>query len=428
MFGWGEGSGDELGEQFGGQFAAWFERLDVTADPDLIAAGFSVRDHLSCVLTGAVSRLDAERGCVADGALSTRAWLQNQARLDEAEAARTLRTARRLRRWPVTTSAWESGRLSAGQVTAIVNLVGSNERLVALFAEHETEIIAGLADLTAYDTMIAMRRWRHLANQQIDTEPNPTPEPDPGPDAHPDDRPEPEPEPVVQSLHLSAHFDGHWRLDANLGPEGGTIIDKAIDLATLPDIDRDIDGPGGRWGSERRADALVEICRSFLAHHDHGTAKPRNRPHINIVVDLPWLHGQAGRAETIEGLPLDRPTIERLLCDADIHRVITNGPSVILDYGRATRTTTPEQWNALLLRDRHCTWPAGCTIAAKRCHAHHEPEWIHSGTTNINTMRLLCTGHHWLRHQPGWHAKILPDTTYQVTSPKGKTFTSRPRC
>ncbi len=207
----------QLGERFGEQFAAWFDRLDATADPDLIAAGFAVRDRLACVVSGAVSRFDAEHGYVADGALSTRAWLQNLARLDEAEAARTIKTARRLRRWPVTTAAWESGVLSAGQVTTIVNLVGSNERLVSLFVEHETEIVAGLADLTVFDTMIAIRRWRQLAHQQIDSEPDPTPEadPEPGPEPehHPDDRPERDPDPIVQSLYLSTYFDGHWRLD-----------------------------------------------------------------------------------------------------------------------------------------------------------------------------------------------------------------------
>jgi Domain of unknown function (DUF222) len=456
----GVGAGDGLGEVLGEGFVAWLERLDESVDPDVIAVGFAVRDRLSCVLTGAVGRVDVECGYVLDGAVSLRGWLEQRARLEPGEATRTGRVARRLRRWPAVRAVWESGGVSAGQVQVIVNLVGGDPAFVDLFAEQETAVVAGLCGLSVFQTAVAMRRWRQLAEQELDSRPSPVDpadgptagESDAGPDQQPSDSdadgdgdggpgagpggPDGDLPPVVgvrsrpprQSLFLAAHFEGRWALNGDLNAEGGSIVRRAIDLAVIPDPEFDITGLTRRLSSEHNADALVEICRFYLEHRHHGTAKPRNRPHINIVVDLPYLAGQAGRAETIDGLPLDRATIERLLCDADIHRVITDGPSVILDYGRATRTATIEQWNALLVRDRHCTWPAGCDVPANRCHAHHEPAWNDGGTTDLAAMRLLCTGHHWLRHQPGWTAKLLPDTTYTVTSPHGKTFTSKPRC
>ena len=105
-----------------------------------------------------------------------------------------------------------------------------------------------------------------------------------------------------------------------------------------------------------------------------------------------------------------------------------DGPSVVLEQGRGTRFPTAEQWHAMVARDRHCAWPAGCDTPPSRCQAHHEPSWLDDGTSDVDAMRLLCNGHHWLRHQTGWTGKILPDGTYTVTNPHGKTFTSRPRC
>ena len=38
---------------------------------------------------------------------------------------------------------------------------------------------------------------------------------------------------------------------------------------------------------------------------------------------------------------------------------------------------------------------------------------------------LLCTRHHHL-HNDGWDAKLLPDTTLEITDPHGRTHTSTP--
>jgi hypothetical protein len=39
---------------------------------------------------------------------------------------------------------------------------------------------------------------------------------------------------------------------------------------------------------------------------------------------------------------------------------------------------------------------------------------------------LLCSRHHHLLHRPRWHAKLLPDTTLEVTDPTGRVRTSTP--
>jgi hypothetical protein len=39
---------------------------------------------------------------------------------------------------------------------------------------------------------------------------------------------------------------------------------------------------------------------------------------------------------------------------------------------------------------------------------------------------LGCSRHHHLLHKPGWDAKLLPDRTFIVTRPDGRTIASRP--
>ena len=80
-----------------------------------------------------------------------------------------------------------------------------------------------------------------------------------------------------------------------------------------------------------------------------------------------------------------------------------SGGSAVLDYGTSTRTIPAPLWSALVVRDEHCRFP-GCDRPS-----------------------VWCEGHHVL-HQPGWHAKLRPDGTFEVTGPDGVVRrTSPPR-
>ena len=39
---------------------------------------------------------------------------------------------------------------------------------------------------------------------------------------------------------------------------------------------------------------------------------------------------------------------------------------------------------------------------------------------------LLCSRHHHVLHQPGWHAKLRPDGTFEVTDPEGRVRGTAP--
>ena len=46
-----------------------------------------------------------------------------------------------------------------------------------------------------------------------------------------------------------------------------------------------------------------------------------------------------------------------LLCDSGVHRVVTDGRSVIIDVGRTTRTVGHHLFSALAVRDGGCRFP-----------------------------------------------------------------------
>ena len=46
--------------------------------------------------------------------------------------------------------------------------------------------------------------------------------------------------------------------------------------------------------------------------------------------------------------------------------------------------------------------------------------WVtQNGTTELAKLVLLCSRHHHVLHQPGWHAKLRPDGEFEVTDPDG---------
>ncbi|MGH9289641.1 MAG: DUF222 domain-containing protein [Acidimicrobiales bacterium] len=110
-----------------------------------------------------------------------------------------------------------------------------------------------------------------------------------------------------------------------------------------------------RSAAQRRGDALVDLCRCFLDRQTHRRGG-RHRPHLNVVTTLDDLE-RRGQGRLLDGTILDGTTVQRLFCDAGVHRVFVAGRSSILDYGTTTRTVPANLYNALVIRDRHCRLP-----------------------------------------------------------------------
>jgi hypothetical protein len=372
------------------------ETLDIPLDGDVLAAVIRLRDRLDARISDTIAAYDTASLWELEGATSMTGWLADRGGMARARAATTASRARKLARLSLTPRAWRDGVLSGGQVEAIAANLDTDT--LELFAEHEAAVVPALVELSPRDVTVAMVAWRDAATAGRDPKPD---------------------QPHV--LHLSRTLNDRWRTDGSLNPETGELLATALRLATTPDDD----GQPARSPATRRADALGDICRHFLDHQQTRRGG-RHRPHLNLVIDLErhLTHPRAG-ATTPDGTRLDRATVERLLCDAALHRVLTAGRSTILDYGTATRTIPAPLFNALVIRDRHCRFP-GCDRPAHWCEGHHVWFWDHGGPTQLANLVLVCSRHHHLLHRAGWHAKLLPDATLEITDPRGRVRTTSP--
>jgi Domain of unknown function (DUF222)/HNH endonuclease len=100
---------------------------------------------------------------------------------------------------------------------------------------------------------------------------------------------------------------------------------------------------------------------------------------------------------------------------------VTTGPaaaaSQILDIGIPTEVIPPHLRRAVVLRDKHCSFP-GCFRPPAACHVHHIIPRSEGGPTNLSNLVLMCPFHHLIAiHRLGWQIRLNPDGTKTATSP-----------
>jgi hypothetical protein len=197
-------------------------------------------------------------------------------------------------------------------------------------------------------------------------------------------------------LDISQMGDGMFCVDAILDPEGGAAFKTALESLAKrlgPDDDRS--------HKQRMADSLGE-----LVHHamDEGRLPKRNgvRPHVTLTTTIEGLKNELGAppAELELSLPISTRTLERIACDSTMSRVLL-ADSMVIDVGRATRTTSPPMRRALGKRDRGCRGP-GCDRQVSWSTPHHIEFWANGGPSKLSNLVLLCYFHHRLVHEGGW--------------------------
>ena len=320
------------------QLGQAIEGLDIPTDSDALVAVLALRDRLDARISGAVAAHDRAGRWELDGATSMTAWLTDQARLPAPTPPPCPRGTPRHRPTPHPDP---RHRRRAGPQPGHPPRRRPRRHLPPL--PRPPTLLPRRPPPPHLNLIVDIERYRALAS------------------ADRDPRPEP-----AQGLHLSRTLAGRWRLDANLGPKTGELLATALRLTQTPDTD----GEPARSAATRRADALGDICHHFL-DHQHSCRGGRHRPHLNLIVDIERVQALArAGATTADGTHLDRTTLDRLLCDAALHRVLTSGRSTILDYGTATRTIPAPLHNTLVIRDHHCRFP-GCDRPPAWCQGHH---------------------------------------------------------
>jgi len=343
---------------------------------DLVTAGLQalrkVAAHIEAV--GSLLLAEAEkRGIPAvEGYGSTTAWLVAESGDPPGVCRSRVRTARHLRHMPATRSAFLAGEVGESRVRLLVEARDTNS---VAFERDEEMLITQARTLDARSFPRAIAYWRRLADHE-------------GHFADADRAFQ------RRHLHASVSWDGIVRLDGNLDPESGATVITALRSFTDP---ARFDVADRRTPAQRRADALVEICRRYLDQADRPTVGGE-RPHLTITASLESLEGKAGHTCEVDPTGVITPeAARRLACDARVSRIITDGASQPLDIGRATRTIPPAMRRALNTRDGGCTH-TGCGIPAAWCDAHHIQHWADGGPTSLDNLRLLCRRHHRAAH------------------------------
>jgi hypothetical protein len=227
-----------------------------------------------------------------------------------------------------------------------------------------------------------------------------------------------------RGLSVAETFDGLFSVSGLLDPITGALFLTALNTKLQPPAASEhgngpssgdgaaVAQPDLRTWSQRRADALGEICSEWLASDNTATVGGV-RPHLSVIVDIATL--RAGRDTAAPDAPPPGQlawagpitTNESLLigCDAAVSRILMDGPSQVLDVGRTTRSIPPAIRRAVIARDRTCAAP-GCHRPPEHCDVHHIKHWADGGETSLDNTVLTCRRHHRLIHQMGWQVTI----------------------
>jgi hypothetical protein len=378
-------------------------------DGDAVASALKQVQAARSALTAARARLAAAATKLAaheqDGASDTAAWMRDKLGVSARDARSAAELGRDLETLPGTEAALAEGRIGEEQAGAIARAA----RRGALGDGAATE--QRLLDAAEEQTPEQLARTIARAEQEAD-----------GDSLARDERRAR----ARRRCNITDRPDGMVELYALLDRPSAEVVRSAIgafqtqDPADTPIMER-------RRPEQRRADALVAAARAAL---DGGTA-PTNggvRPHVSVVINLEALGNRAGAGGvTGTGQLISTEAVRRIICDADVTRIIMAGPSQVLDVGRATRAWSSAQRRAVIARDGACRGP-GCDRPASWCDVHHVAWWDRDqGPTSVDNGLLLCHTHHDAVHNGGWTVEVDPDSAVATwTSRTGRVVTTGP--
>jgi hypothetical protein len=356
--------------------------LVVTAGLSRSGLEFLVKECSSLESAFAARRLDAMAAIdsLNDGGLDSSGVARTRAKVSARKAKQSAKTAKTLAAMPKTRKKLADGDISEEHADAAADAAEKVDD-----AGKADEALSGDADKFPAD-MFAKKAREWADENRLDA----------GDDERTRQR---------RNRHLrkfTSKDDGSFGLtgttDTGSGRELWQMIEEEADKLWRSDGGRD--APSDlRTSAQRMWDALVGLV-SRGAGRMPGTAGKAAHPKYHGVVVIPldrYLDGPAGeaRAEMIGSGPLPDSVLERIMCDAAIAPMVVNRDGQPLWMGAETRTATPAQWRALIVRDQGCVV---CGADPSRCEAHHIVFWQDSHNSDITNLVLLCTEHHHMLH------------------------------
>lgn len=369
---------------------------------DVLADRLDEIERASRILDGERGRtlveIDRRKTYAGGGQLSTAAWLAHRYAISRRSAEGAVRRALALEQMPEVWAAFSEGELST---SAVNELARARDFAPEAFPDWEEALVEAARAKSFGELHRVVESWRAAA------EPARAIEEEDGRYAR-------------RRLDVIPSMDGLVRVDGELDPETGQSLITAIRAVT--DVEaRSGDRSDVRTPTQRRVDALGEVCRGWLASFDRPSTGGEV-PHVIVTMDVAALERRAGRSELQDAGRITPETARRLACDANVTRVVTDARSEPLDLGRRTKVVPAGLRRAVTVRDGGCRFP-GCERPPGWCDAHHVRHWADGGETSIHNLLLLCRPHHRAIHR-GFNVSMV-DGRPVFTRPDGTTLVDR---
>jgi hypothetical protein len=422
--------------------AALAEAVDdceVAATAEAIVEARRLLDRLQAKVAAAEVEFVRSGGHQPDGHATYGSFLRARCGVSTSESRRIAVRAKKLGRWPEVLDAWQAGEITGAKVEVMSAVVP--DRHVERFSIATTEALVWLPWVTVDDTRRKVNEWVSAADDAVQSEAV-------------EAGAEPVEDVPQRTMSASRIIDDRLEVTGSFDKDAAAAIEDALRAATRPDRDGEKRSP-----LQRRADAMVEICRFYVAHHQ----QPPNsgRPDRGVIVaDVAALFrailrgdgvhtaaqletylaaqpelgalerglfcdafdGAGGTARTLDGHTVTDALLRHVATNGILERLLRAGHRII-DHGRSVRVFTESQKRAMAARD------AGSRISGESpwaCHAHHSPPFDHGGTTDINNGYLKTRREHLDHHRRGFTDHINPDGTITLISPDGRQHDTRP--
>jgi hypothetical protein len=422
--------------------AALAEAVDdceVAATGEAIVEARRLLDRLQAKVAAAEVEFVRCGGHEVEGHANYGSFMRARCGVSTSESRRIAVRAKKLGRWPEVLDAWQAGEVTGAKVEMMSAVVP--DRHVDRFSIATTEALVWLPWVTVDDTRRKVNEWVSAADDAVQSEAV-------------EAGAEPVEEVPQRTMAASRIIDDRLEVTGSFDKDAAAAIEDALRAATRPDGDGEKRSP-----LQRRADALVEICRFYVAHHQ----QPPNtgRPDRGVIVaDVAALFrailrgdgvhtaaqletylaaqpelgalerglfcdafdGAGGSARTLDGHTVTDTLLRHVARDGILERLLRAGHRII-DHGRSVRVFTESQKRAMAARD------TGSRISGESpwgCHAHHSPPFDHGGTTDINNGYLKTRREHLDHHRRGFTDHINPDGTITLTAPDGTEHATRP--
>ena len=397
------------------------EALVVCAESFVDAHCTGQVDRGLAALSGTISRLEGFRvRLLRQRGITDRSALSAEFGLARGEAAQLEKSVERLAALMPLQDAVESGEVSMSKARMVADVVTRDRAEAATRDAAKLTALAG--DLAPDRLARELEQWGRRVDEER------------GVDTNEDLR-------AKRSLVTQKRTTGMTEIIAALDPESAEVVASALDARVQAEWRGETaDEHAARTSAQRRADALVGICRDWLNGYgatngdgafSNGAKKaapspsPKARPHVSVIINLADLTAKTGHGVTERGTPLSSETVRRIACDAGVSAIFTDSEQQIVDVGREQRTFTGAIRKVLVLRDQGCRFP-GCNAPPSWTDGHHIAHWVNGGPTTTSNGCLLCSRHHHYVHEGQWTITGNANNELLFTSPTGTVLPSQP--